>query len=58
MIGYAEQVGATVYVRNANGGLMWMKAGTLMGYTSTTVAIKQGSVTYICGERGEIKFTR
>lgn len=58
MIGYAEQVGPMVYVRNINGGIMWTRTGTLISYTSNTVVIKQGSVTYICGERGEIKFTR
>lgn len=58
MIGMAEQKGSSVYVYNPNGGLMWTKTGTLQGYTSTTVTIKQGSTTYVCGERGEIKFTK
>ncbi len=58
MIGYAEQVGKTVYVRNPQGGIMWTRTGTLIGYTSDTVAIKESATTYICGEKGEIKFTR
>lgn len=54
----AEQKGSSVYVYNPNGGLMWTKTGILQGYTSTTVTIKQGSTTYVYGERGEIKFTK
>lgn len=58
MIGYAEQKDSNVYVYNTNGAFIWNRMGTLLGYTSTTVTIKHGSVTYICSERGEIKFTR
>ncbi len=58
MIAYAEQAGSNVYVRDANGGILWTRTGTLIGYTSNTVTIKQGSTTFICGEKGEIKFTR
>lgn len=58
MIGYAEQKGNTVYVYNTNGAYIWHRVGTLQAYTSSTVTIVHGSVTYICGERGEIKFTR
>ncbi len=58
MIGYAEQKGDNVYVYNIKGGFMWNRYGTLVSYTGNTVTIKQGSTTYICGERGEIKATR
>lgn len=58
MIGYAEQKGGTVYVYSPSGGYIWHRVGTLVGYTSNTVTIKQGSTIYICGERGEIKHTR
>lgn len=58
MIGYAEQKGDNVYVYNTTGGFMWNRYGTLVGYTANTVTIKHGSVTYICGERGEVKFTK
>lgn len=58
MIGYAEQKDSNVYVYNTNGAFIWNRMGTLLGYTSTTMTIKHGSVTYICSERGEIKFTR
>lgn len=58
MIGYAEQKGSMVYVYNENGSTIWTRGGTLVGFTSTTVAIKQGGCTYICGERGETKYIR
>ena len=58
MIGYVEQKGSDVYVYSQNGGFLWNRTGTLVGYTSNTVTIKHGSTTYVCGERGEVKFTR
>lgn len=58
MIGFAEQKGTTVYVYGLNGGYIWHRVGTLLGYTSNTVTIKHGSTIYICGEHGEIKATR
>lgn len=58
MIGHAEQKGSNVYVYNQNGGFIWNRAGTLVGYTANTVTIRHGSTTYVCGERGEVKFTR
>lgn len=58
MIGYAEQKGSNVFVYNTNGGFLWNRTGNLMGYTSSTVTIKQGSTIMVCGERGEIKSTR
>lgn len=51
MIGYAEQKGSNVFVYNTNGGFLWNRTGTLMGYTSSTVTIKQGSTIMVCGER-------
>ena len=58
MIGYAEQKGDNVYVYNTKGGFMWNRYGTLVSYTANTVTIKHGSTIYICGEHGEVKFTR
>jgi hypothetical protein len=58
MIGYAEQKGFTVYVYGPNGGYIWHRVGTLLGYTINTVTIKHGSTTYICGEHGKVKATR
>lgn len=58
MISHAEQKGSNVYVYNQNGGFLWNRTGTLVGYTSNTVTIRHGSTTYVCGERGEVKFTR
>lgn len=37
---------------------MFNKTGTLVGYTSNTVMVKQGGTTYVYGEHGEIKSTR
>ena len=45
MIVYAEQKGSTVYVYGPNGGYIWHRVGTLLGYTSNTVTIKHGSTT-------------
>lgn len=58
MIGYAEQRGSLVYVYNTNGGLMWTNGGELQSYTATTVVIRRGGLTFVYGERGELKFTR
>ena len=58
MIGYAEQKGSTVYVYSQTGVYLWSKYGTLIGYTSDTVSIKQGSMTYVYDERGVFKFAR
>ena len=58
MIGYAEQKGNDVYVYDTNGGFIWNRYGTLMGFTSDTVTIKHGSNILICGEHGEVKFTK
>lgn len=58
MIGMAEQNGSVVYVYDTNGMLLWSKSGTLHGYTSTTVTIKQESIMYVFGEQGEVKFFR
>lgn len=58
MIGYAEQKGSTVYVYGPNGGYIRSRVGILLGYTTNTVTINHGSITYICGERGEVKATR
>lgn len=58
MKGYAEQKGSTVYVYGPNGGYIRHRVGTLLGWTTNTVTIKYGSITYICGERGDVKATR
>lgn len=57
MIGYAEQKGSTVYVYGPNGGYIWNRVGILLGCTTNTVTIQHGSITYICGGRGEVKAT-
>lgn len=59
MIGFVEQKDLTVYVYSLDGDYLWSKVGTLLGYTSSIVIIKHGSITYtyICGDRGEIIHT-
>lgn len=58
MIGMAEQNGSMVYVYDTNGMLLWSMDGILHGYTSTTVTINKGSILYVYGEHGELKFSR
>jgi len=58
MIGLAKQQGTSVYVYNETGGFMFSKVGNLVGFTSNTVTVQHGSVTYVYGERGELKFTK
>ena len=57
MIGSAKQQGTNVMVYNESGGFMFNKTGNLVGYTSNTVTVKQGSTTYVYGEHGEVKST-
>ena len=58
MIGMAKQQGTNVMVYSETGSFMFNKTGDLVGYTSSTVTVKQGGTTYIYGEHGEIKSTR
>jgi len=45
-------------VYSVTGSFMFNKTGTLVGYTSNTVTVKQGATTYVYGNHGEIKFTK
>lgn len=54
----AKQQGTNVMVYSETGSFMFNKTGNLVGYTSSTVTVKQGGTTYIYGEHGEIKSTR
>ena len=47
-----------VYVYNETGGFMFSKTGTLIGFTSNTVTVQYGNITYVYGERGEFKFSK
>jgi hypothetical protein len=58
MIGMAKQQGTNVMVYSVTGSFMFNKTGTLVGYTSNTVTVKQGATTYVYGNHGEIKFTK
>lgn len=48
----------SVYVYNENGSFMFSKVGTLIGFTSNTVTVQYGNITYVYGERGEFKFSK
>ena len=58
MIGMAKQQGTNVMVYSETGSFMFNKTGTLVGYTSNTVTVKQGATTYVYVNHGEIKFTK
>ncbi|MDE6786941.1 MAG: hypothetical protein K2J46_07885 [Muribaculaceae bacterium] len=54
MLSFVLQKGSGVYAYNSNGGVLWSKTGTLLGYTSDTVTMQIGNTTYVFGERGQI----
>ena len=56
MISVAVQKGSSVYVYNEKNHLLFTKAGTLMGYTGSTVSIKpsSGSSVYTYNEKGAL----
>jgi hypothetical protein len=58
MIGMAKQQGTSVYVYSETGSFMFSKTGTLVGFTSNTVTVKQGNTNYVYGDHGEFKFSR
>ncbi len=58
MIAYAEQRGQSVYVYNERGSNIWINSGELQSFTASTVVIRKGGMTYVYGERGEVKFIR
>jgi len=58
-IGSAKQDGNSVIVYDENGGYKFERNGELVGYTSSTVTVKDSigsSITY--GSEGEFKFER
>lgn len=52
MISYAKQDGNTVRVYNERNSQIFAWSGTLVGYTNTSVSIKQGSTVRVYDERG------
>jgi hypothetical protein len=57
-IGSAVQRGALVYVYDERGRQLFAKAGTIGGYTGSTVTLKNGSITYTYDERGRQLFAK
>jgi len=58
-IGSAKQDGNSVIVYDENGGYKFERNGELMGYTSSTVTVKDclgASITY--GSDGEFKYQK
>lgn len=54
----AKQNGSSVYVYDDKGSVMFIRTGTLMGFTSSTVSIQNGSSLYVYDEHGSVKFIR
>lgn len=46
-IGSAIQRGNTVYVYDENNRQIWVKQGTLIGYTSNTLSVKVGDANTV-----------
>lgn len=57
-VGSAMQKGNFVYIYDERGRHLFMRAGTVQGYTSSTVTVKNGRTTYTYDERGRQLFAR
>jgi len=57
-ISTAKQSGNTVYVYDERGSVLFQRSGTLMGYTSTTVTVKNGTTNYTYNDKGGVMFQR
>lgn len=61
MISLAKKDGASIYVYDENGNIMFTRSGfnlELVGFTGTTVSIRDGGSIYVFDEKGNIKFTK
>lgn len=58
MIALAKQDGPCVMVYDENGSFMFSRSGELVGFTSTTVSIKNGGCITVYDEHGNFKFSR
>lgn len=54
MIAYVEQRGLNVYAYDSNRRLLFSCGGELVGYTSTSVTVKQSGVTRVFNEKGQM----
>jgi hypothetical protein len=57
-IASASQLGVSVRVYGDRGNLLFVKSGTLVGYTSSAVTVRFGSAATTYDERGSTKFVR
>ena len=57
-IGMAQQEDGFVRVYNENGSYLFSIGGELVGYTSSTVSIKDGSFIRVYDSTGSYKFSR
>ena len=58
MISSAVQKGGSVYVYGPSGNILFIKNGTLMGFTSTSLTVKVGTIVYVYNDKGAVMFTR
>lgn len=58
MIATAKQDSSQVKVYDEKGNFMFSRSGELVGYTSTTVTIKEGSQNKTYDSKGNFKFSR
>ena len=57
-IGMAQQEGGFVRVYDENGSYLFSIGGELVGYTSSTVSIKDGNFIRVYDSTGSYKFSR
>ena len=57
-ISTCKQDGNSVRVYDERGSLMVSRMGILVGYTTDTVSIKQGSRVCVYDTRGSLKFSK
>lgn len=60
MIASAKQEGSTVRVYNEKGSMLFSKTGILVGFTSSTVSVKDtsGSTVRTYNEKGSLLFSK
>ncbi len=58
VIGSASQLGDSVRVYSEQGKLLFVRSGSLMGYTSSSVTIRFGNAATTYDERGSQRFVR
>ena len=57
-IGSATERNGSVSVYDERGRVIFIRSGTLMGYTGATVTIRNGSSVTTYNDRGAVKFIR